>query len=200
MKIKKWEIALLAAIVITFLCGFTLNTNQKELADKLIRLHVIANSDSAEDQSLKLDVRDAVLKKLETALSGIEDRSAAVCVIEENIESVASAAKKEILRQGYGYCVTAEICYEMYPTRDYETFSLPAGEYMSLKLTIGEGSGQNWWCVVFPPICSAPSIEADSAVMNLTQDEVALITGENTGYVVKFKAMELFQKIKDIFK
>lgn len=200
MKLKIWEISLITAVVITFLCGFMLTNEQKELSDKLIRLHVVANSDSETDQSLKLDVRDRILDDLTEILDGVTDRDQAVAIIEENLATVIESSLDEIADQGFDYDVSASITVESFPTREYDTFSLPAGDYTSLRVVIGAGEGKNWWCVVFPPICASAAIETDIEAMSLSDEEISLITEESTGYVIKFKAIELFDKFISFFK
>lgn len=200
MKLKIWEISLIAALVISILSGFAMANDQKELSEKLIRLHVVANSDSEEDQNLKLDVRDQILSELAIILNGVTDRDIAETLIEENLSLLEKSCVEEITKQGYDYGVKATITVESFPTREYETFSLPAGDYVSLRVIIGTGEGHNWWCVVFPPICTTAATENDLEVMNLTDDEISLITEESTGYIIKFKAIEFFEKVISFFK
>lgn len=200
MKLKIWEISLIAALVISILSGFVMANDQKELSEKLIRLHVVANSDSEKDQNLKLDVRDQILSELAIILNGVTDRDIAETLIEENLSLLEESCVEEITKQGYDYSVKAAITVESFPTREYETFSLPAGDYVSLRVIIGTGEGHNWWCVVFPPICTTAATESDLEVMNLTDDEISLITEDSTGYIIKFKAIELFEKVISIFK
>jgi stage II sporulation protein R len=197
MKLKKWELALIIALVITFVSGAALTKEQAALSDKLIRLHVIANSDSEEDQALKLHVRDKVLEAAAVILDGVTDRGEAIELIQKELDKIIAAAGEEIQARGYDYPVTAEIGLESYPTRDYKTFSLPAGEYVSLRVVIGEGAGKNWWCVIFPPLCLSAATELDEeALSTLTDEEVALITSDSPEYTVKFKAMEILEKLK----
>ena len=199
MKLKIWEIALAAALIFTVALGSLINSQAEALSNKLIRLHVVANSDSQTDQELKLKVRDAVLDELTTSLDGAENRDEAAEIISENLGRLESAAAGVISASGAEYNVKAELCRESFPTTDYETFSLPAGIYDSLKITIGKGSGHNWWCVVFPPVCSAPVLDESTAdAVGLTGEEVALLTEDSGGYVVKFRIMELLGKLKSL--
>ena len=158
---------------------------QRQLAEKMIRLHVIANSDSEADQALKLPVRDAILAEAEEQLGAALGRMTAI-------------AEATVAQAGYDYEVSAVLSYEVYPTRDYETFRLPAGQYLSLRMTIGAGAGRNWWCVVFPPLCNAATTEefvktAEGA--GLTAEELALLTEESEGVVVRFKVIEWVEGI-----
>ena len=195
MKLKKWEIALIIALVFTVLCSVGVARDQRRLSDKLIRLHVVANSDSEADQALKLAVRDRVTAFFAPLLTGITERSDAEMVIRENLDTVTEVARGEIFAQGYGYAVTAKITVEEFPTREYDTFSLPAGKYEALRIEIGDAAGRNWWCVVFPPLCAAPAMDA-LPVSALTPDEVALITEDSAEYVVRFKAIEFLSKLR----
>lgn len=197
MRLKTWEIALIAALAITFLSGMYLNREERELSDKLIRLHVVANSDSEEDQSLKLTVRDSVLDMLEEELRGAEDRSAAEEKLGGLLDEIKACAEGEIRKNGYSYTVAVSLTEEYFPTTQYETFSLPAGEYLSLRIVIGEGEGHNWWCVVFPPLCSSAYIDTETAAQaGLTEDDISLITEDSTGYVIKFRTIELLEYLK----
>ncbi|MGM9522385.1 MAG: stage II sporulation protein R [Oscillospiraceae bacterium] len=201
MKLKIWEIALIIAVIAAVLSGAVIGREAGELSEKLIRLHVVANSDTDADQELKLMVRDTILSELETELAGVNTREEAEQIIEENLDKLIQAAETTVREQGYNYSVTAAICEESFPTTEYDTFSLPAGVYCSLRIVIGEGAGHNWWCVVFPPVCSAASMdEAVASAVGLTGDEVSLITEENEGYVIKFKIMELLGKLRSVFE
>ena len=197
MKLKVWELALIAALIFSIGFGILLSKDAQALSDKLIRLHVVANSDSDSDQELKLQVRDAVLDELEPLLRGAGNSEEAQNIIEDNSARIESAALKSINDAGYDYSVEVTMCQESFPTTEYDTFSLPAGVYDSLRIIIGEGKGHNWWCVVFPPVCSAPVLDQTTAdAVGLTGDEVALITEDSGGYMVKFKLIELIGKLK----
>ena len=187
MKWKRWEIALAASLLAFFLvCGFPLQV-QSKLAEKLTRLHVLANSDSEEDQALKLKVRDAVLK----VSAGEDNLDAAL------LEQLERAAQAEVFRNGYAYpvTVTRENCY--FDTRVYETFSLPAGYYDAVRVVIGEGAGKNWWCVIYPPLCAGmceQDWETVAREAGLTQDEIGLICEED-GYVIRFQLVDWWGKV-----
>ena len=166
---------------------------QMDLAGKLIRLHVVANSDSRADQAVKLQVRDAVLEQAETLLAGCADLEEAEAALGEALPSLERAAGAVTAAAGYDYPVRSALAWEDYPTREYSTFALPAGRYLSLRITLGEGEGRNWWCVVFPPLCMAATNEdftgcAEAA--GLTEEEVALVTQESGACVVRFKLVE----------
>ena len=196
MKLKKWEIALILALVLTILCGGALAKEQEDLSENLIRLHVIANSDSAEDQALKLKVRDGILENITELLKGVTDRDTAARLISTRMDTIIAESKRIISAQGCGYDVTAKIAVEDYPTRAYESFSLPAGKYTSLRVVIGAGGGQNWWCVIFPPLCMASATDSTAAFEQLTDEQIRLITSDEPEYVIKFKSIEWFNKIR----
>lgn len=187
MRLKRWEIALLASLLAVFLvCAFPLQV-QSKLADKLTRLHVLANSDRQEDQTLKLQVRDAVLaaSEGETVLDA------------RLLKKLERAAQAEVARQGYAYpvTVTRERCY--FDTRVYENFSLPAGYYDAVRVVIGEGAGKNWWCVIYPPLCAGmcqQDWETVAREAGLTQGEIGLIC-EEEGYVIRFQLVDWWGKI-----
>lgn len=200
MKLKIWELSLITALVVTMLFCCVTQGSQAELSEKLVRLHVVANSDSDEDQALKLKVRDAVLSEVEPIIMGASDREGAVSLLAENMDAVARAAGEAVLENGKNYRVKATIAQENFPTRRYDTFSLPAGTYTSLRVSIGGGEGHNWWCVAFPPLCKSAAAVDESDGLGLTTDDISLITGENDGYRLSFKTLEILQTIRDWFK
>lgn len=198
-KIKIWEVSLLVGLICAFAIGAWAQKSQKELSDKLLRLHVVANSDSDEDQALKLATRDMILEMSEPLISGAKDVNEAADVLIENLPEIIERAQEEVHALGYDYDVRAEIKDEDFPTRDYEGFSLPAGTYRALRVTIGEGGGRNWWCVVFPPLCGQYSDFTDAAKQaGLNDDEIALIA-DSDGVKIKFKCIEIFEKVKKFF-
>lgn len=196
-KLYRWELALLLGVGLALLAGTWLAGQQKALAEQLVRLHVVGASDSAEDQEIKLRVRDAVLACAEPWLEGIDSR--------EEAEAVLAAHLAELARAGaevsQGAKVTAAIENDVwFPTKEYTDFSLPAGRYIALRILIGEGEGRNWWCVVFPPLCMGSVSEVVQEAGNFSQEQVKLITGESEGYVVKFRLMELWDRVAEIFQ
>ncbi len=171
---------------------------ETELYDKLIRLHVIANSDSEEDQRLKLCVRDAALDCISARVSDCKSVEEAKIAIEECKDVLLSVCKAAISGQGYDCDVKIETGTEKYPEKSYGGFTLPSGDYYSLRIMIGEAAGRNWWCVLFPPLCVGAATE-ETAVMasaGLTKNEIDVITeNEGKGYVVKFKIIEFLRGI-----
>ena len=183
-RLRAGETALLAAVCITLVLGVWAQGRQSALADKVVRLHVIAASDSAEDQNVKLEVRDAVLAYLTPRLEAASGAQDAAAVIAEE-----SAALERIAETVSGGSARVELGRETYPTREYETFSLPAGVYTSLRVVLGAGGGRNWWCVVYPPLCTA-SVETVRETAALSEDDVKLITEDGEGYVLRFRLLE----------
>lgn len=187
-------LALLAAVVLG--CGW-LSLRQANLASHMVRLHVIANSDSEEDQALKLQVRDAVLSKASSYLEGVEDADQAADVLESHLTELAQAGQAVVESQGYNYSVSATVDISHFPTKYYDNFALPAGNYRALRVSIGEGAGHNWWCVVFPTLCVSSATEwQDTAVSGgLTEEDVGLMSGADEGYVLRFKCLELLDRL-----
>jgi len=195
---KKWELALLLGLCAAMLWGAWSMQRQDALAQKMIRLHVIANSDSEADQALKLEVRDKVLDFTTTVLQRSADMEDAQVRLREELTRIETIAQREIAAQGYDYSVTAQLASAEFPLKEYDGFSLPAGEYMALRLVIGEGEGRNWWCVVYPPLCTAAAADMPQTAIQagLTGDDVSLITEEDTGYVLKFRSVELWEQLR----
>lgn len=202
-KLHLWESALLMAFALTLVAGLWSSASQSALAGQVLRLHVVANSDSDHDQSLKLAVRDAVLAEAAPILDGLRDPRAAEAALAPHLDTLAQTGRQVLAQAGCGDSVTVSIENTWFPTRNYDSFSLPAGNYRALRVVIGEGAGQNWWCVVFPPLCLASVTEevVDAAAeAGLSEEQISLITGQDGEYVLKFKLIEwweeLVQKLK----
>lgn len=154
----------------------TLNYN--EIKDKLIRFHVIANSDTEEDQNLKLKVRDRVIEALSGKLSGVTSLEEAEIELEKNIEYVNKIAKEVIEENNYTYEVNTMLSYENFPDKVYGDCVFPQGNYEAFRVIIGEGKGQNWWCVMFPSLCFVDESKNSVDSTNL-KDEIANIESKN---------------------
>ncbi len=186
---KRWELALCLALCITFLSGLWAQSRQEALASRLVRLHVVANSDSPADQAEKLALRDKVTALLAPALAGVSSREEALAVIEAQRPALEALGD-----------VTVSLGVESFPTKDYVNFSLPAGDYLALRVVLGEGRGQNWWCVLFPPLCTeALATDSQETFGLLSEDDKALVTREDEGYVLKFRVLELWGELKAQF-
>lgn len=191
-SLRKWEIALLLSLCFTLLAGTWAGAASSRVSEGLVRLHVIAASDDATEQAIKLDVRDAVLSYLEPKLASAADIAGAEALIEANLGGIAAAA--ESAAQGREVNVT--LGEEYYPTREYDTFSLPAGRYQSLRVTLGEGAGHNWWCVVFPPLCLTAA-DSEAAFEELDGETRAIISSDGGGVQFKFRLLELWGELME---
>ncbi len=197
-KLRLWEAALLLAFGLTLTAGVWASASEAALAGRVLRLHVIANSDSDADQARKLLVRDAVLARAGQLLEGIEDRWEAERALAPHLDELAQAGADALARTGTPDPVRVTLEDQWFPTREYGDFSLPAGQYRALRVTIGAGEGRNWWCVVFPPLCLASVSEESletAAEGVLREDQIALITGRDGGYVLKFRLIEWWQEL-----
>ena len=189
-------ISVLAALTMC-LCAVS-QQRQQHLAEKLIRLHVAANSDTQEDQRVKLLVRDAVLRAAADALEEETDPEEA---LQNGLPAIEQAANETLSRLGSGDTAKVSLRRELFPTRDYETFRLPAGVYRTLRVTIGTGEGHNWWCVVFPALClpaNAEDFEAVCEAAGFTDGEISALTEDSGEIEVEFKTLELLGKLKKI--
>ncbi len=201
-KLKRWEIALLAGGICALLAGFWLGEAQRDLAGRVIRFHVLANSDSRSDQALKLQVRDAVLERTEEFYPEGADLETARAALSDHLGELARTGQAVVEAAGYDYPVSASLEQCWFPTKEYEDFALPAGEYTALRIVIGEGEGQNWWCVAFPPLClgaASDTVDEAAAAGYFSPDQAALITQEDQGYVLKFKSLELLGELQGLF-
>lgn len=192
------ELALLLALAVTLLWGAWSLHRQDDLQEKMIRLHVIANSDSDADQTLKLCVRDAVLCRAEEILRQSADMTEARARLRDSLPAIGDAAAQELAAQGSGYSVSVALEDTEFPRKTYDGFALPAGEYLALRVVIGAGEGRNWWCVVYPPLCTAAAYELEGVALEggMTADDLSLMTGENAGYVLRFRSLELWERLR----
>lgn len=193
-KTRIFEAALLAALCLALCAGTWAQGRQAALSSRLVRLHVIAASDDEYEQALKLRVRDAVLEYLEPELAGVEDSAAA----RERISGLLSGIARAAASAAEGRGVTVTLSREDYPTRQYEGFALPAGEYDSLRVIIGEGQGRNWWCVVFPPLCT-DSVGNTEVLAAMSGDDYGIIS-ESEGYELRFRTLELWGELRAMLR
>ena len=161
-----------------------------------VRLHILASSDKAEDQSLKLLVRDKLLEKYSEALSSAKTKDAATEKISTILKDIENDVRGWVGDAGYDYSASVSLGREWFERRSYGEYSLPEGYYTSLIVELGEARGQNWWCVMYPPLCldiATESAPKDDAVLGYTDEELSLIAG--SGYTVRFKILELASEI-----
>jgi len=175
-------------------CGFMPSQEDFEIYENTVRLHVIANSDSDHDQSVKLLVRDRVLAELQSLLSETEAQEDAVRVIAENLERLRAVCNETLVALGEEPTAQLYLKQEKYPTRHYESMSLPAGVYESLQIRIGNAEGRNWWCVLFPTLCTGAAKTEEALVKTgFTSGQIGVLTnGESPKYRLKFKILEFF--------
>ena len=204
---KKNLIAILA-VIIGLICTYLFSpeaqaqdTMQKDIAAKIIRFHVRANSDSEEDQQLKLLVKDAVVSYLSEEMKASNSKEDSTAYIEAHIEDIEAVALETIRAQGYDYTVSAYITTEYFPTKSYGDVTIPCGEYDAFRIDIGENAGKNWWCILYPPLCfveGSYGVATDESKMLLKnildEDEFDYISGyssEDIGF--SFKFLSLFE-------
>lgn len=199
-KIKLFEISAIAGMIIAVLTSIvSFSGDCESIRTKMLRMHVIANSDSKEDQQLKLKVRDAVLQAGREYFDGSVDVSQAEKVLKPKTEELTQVAEKVIRDSGFDYEVHINIGKADFSTRKYENgITLPAGEYEAVNVVIGEGKGHNWWCVMFPPMC-LPAAQNDVGLEDVLTDDEMKVVQSDTKYEPRFKIIEIFEKIKKNF-
>lgn len=192
---KKCVCIALVALLLIAAVGVLPIHGEEGIYENVIRLHVLANSDSKEDQALKMKVRDTVLDYTAPLLAGVNDKEEAAARLQAALPELERVCAAQIRALGYSASVSVELGEEKYPRRTYESLALPAGEYLSLRVSIGEAKGQNWWCVLFPPLClSAASADTKATCLSagLTEEQYRLITDtEDTKYKLRFKILEV---------
>ena len=183
-----------------------ISTASEDFKDKLIRFHVIAKSDSDQDQNLKLKVRDAIIDYLQPKLLESENIEESELIIKKEYSELEKISKNIILENGYNYDIQVGIDYSKFPTKQYSNVILPSGEYKALRVIIGEGKGKNWWCVMFPPLCFVDEQKGiidkdtdDKLREVLTEEEYELISQQTSKQMnrvqIKFKIVEIIQNI-----
>jgi stage II sporulation protein R len=201
-------IFLLTAGILTMVLADSYAANMnKGLSDNLVRLHVIANSDSPEDQQLKRDVRDAILAYMHGELENSENIQETKAIVSDRLDEITNIAEKTIAEKGKAYSVKAMLGSYPFPTKSYGDIVLPAGNYQALRVVIGDGAGANWWCVLFPPLCfvdvthgTIPESAKEELRAALTEDEYGIIASADEEadipIKIKFKIVEIFQDSK----
>ena len=190
---KKFAIGILSILTAMLIVAALPTEADAGIYDDTLRLHILAASDSEEDQALKLAVRDGILAEYSAELSEVGDLEDARAALEARLPDIIATAERIVAEAGYDYRVTASLGEEWYDTRDYGELSLPRGVYTSLIIKIGEGQGRNWWCVMYPPMCLnlATDAPSDDWTSGYTGEELSLISGK---YRVKFKLLELISE------
>lgn len=188
-------ISLLVAIAI--LAVLPVNGEEMIYSDT-IRLHVIAASDDSDEQELKLKVRDNILEYISGLTENINSKNEALLAIESNIDTINQIAQETVKENGYDHKIETVIGLEDYPEREYEYFKLPSGEYVSLRVKIGAAEGKNWWCVLFPPLCTTAASNREESFVSagFTGEQYKVITQNESGkYKIRFKLLEIFEEI-----
>ena len=204
-NLKRFLVLIILFSIYVFICAFSyVNAVSANISSSVFRLHVIANSDSAEDQNLKYLVRDALIDYMNSVSKNSNSKDEAISIAYQHKSDFYKIAKKIINDTGYDYNVNISIGNFTFPTKNYGDISLPAGYYDALKVEIGNASGQNWWCVMFPPLCFVdistgivPEDSKETIKDSLHTEEYNLINNAQTADVkFKFKLLEFFQNIK----
>lgn len=201
---KYIEKAVFVGFIIAALFSFTgftaFATQCEQIPDEVFRLHVLANSDSEQDQALKLAVRDRLLKETGALFADCRTKAQAMEAANANLQNLTQVAQEEIDRQGYDYRVSVAVEQVFFENRQYDDITLPAGNYDALRVLIGEGAGKNWWCVLFPTMC-LPTAQERTAVSDLSDvlNDAQLQAVQGGQYEFKFKTIELYERLKHWF-
>lgn len=190
---SKWVRALALALGISLIVSIgRFGGECADIRNEVLRLHVLANSDSAEDQALKLKVRDTVLEYAAGLFDNAANEQQAYAAAADAVQEIERAAQQRVLDEGYTYPVTVELTDMYFTTRTYDTVTLPAGDYQAVRVSIGDAKGKNWWCVVFPPLCVASATDAATLDDVLTAPQQDIV--QNSGrYTVRFKVVEWWE-------
>lgn len=195
---KKIKISVTVGIVVAILfsiCSFA--KTSEEIRSDVLRLHVIANSDTSVDQNLKLRLRDYILQEGKDIFNGSVNVENAVEKIEPVLPELEKSAKAFVNRAGFDYDVKISLSKEYFTTRTYETVTLPAGKYLALRVVIGSGEGHNWWCVMFPPMC-VPAADKKDEIENVFSEKEIKLVESKPKYEPRFKVVEIYEQLKEI--
>lgn len=195
---KKIKISVTVGIVVAILfsiCSFA--KTSEEIRSDVLRLHVIANSDTSVDQNLKLRLRDYILQEGKDIFNGSVNVENAVEKIEPVLPELEKSAKAFVTQAGFDYDVKITLSNEYFTTRTYETVTLPAGKYLALRVVIGSGEGHNWWCVMFPPMC-VPAADKKDEIENVFSEKEIKLVESKPKYEPRFKVVEIYEQLKEI--
>lgn len=199
MKLKAIDLALFITLIICIGATVTFEKTCEGVREDILRLHVIANSDSQSDQALKLKVRDSLLKNSKNLFTHCEDIISAEKAVGTSLLSLKQTAQRAVYAGGYSYKVRVALGKSYFPTRVYDNITLPAGYYNALKIIIGEGKGQNWWCVMFPSLCLPTACKKEDKLSEvLTEKEMKLVLSKPK-YEVRFWLVEKYYDIRNRF-
>lgn len=183
-------------VIAVLLSAVPFKSTCEQLEQDVLRLHILANSDSVADQTLKLKVRDEVLAQVSPLYINALSKDEVISITRDNLTLIENIATDTILSSGYDYTVDAKIKSMYFDTRYYDDFTMPAGVYDTLEITLGKGDGRNWWCVMYPTLCVGASTK-ESMQQDLSDDEYTLITSDELQF--RFKIVEYFEKISSLF-
>lgn len=197
----------LLVLIFLFLCISAFSYSEaisSNLSNSVFRLHIIANSDSDEDQNLKYQVRDKVIEYMKTIVDTNMKKEDIIKLVNLHLDDFKSIAKKVIVENGFDYDVNVEIGNFEFPTKTYGDISFPSGYYDALRIKIGNSEGRNWWCVMFPPLCFVdvtsgivPDDSKNNLKDNLSSEDYSIISQDSSSAKFKFKIVEIFDKLKD---
>lgn len=191
--------AITAGIFLSFLISLVpFQAQCEQISNDVFRLHILANSDSKEDQNLKIKVRDAVLKQTDNLYKNADSKETAISLTKQSLEKIRLSAQQTVFDNGYDYEVKAEITNMYFNTRHYDSVTMPSGDYDALRITIGKSQGKNWWCVMYPALCIGAATNLDELKENTTQEEYNILDSKGK-YEYKFLLLEYIQKIGDFF-
>ncbi|HOP10678.1 MAG TPA: stage II sporulation protein R [Oscillospiraceae bacterium] len=194
-KITFIFIAAAMALVICVLSGFTEFSDECEVVrENTIRLRIVANSDSDFDQDLKLQIRDALTEQFQDVFAGAESKAEAAAAAQKALDDFEDTANHILKKSGVDYSASAELTDRYFDTTDYGEFMLPAGTYTTVQLTLGEGKGKNWFCIAFPPLCISASSDQEAQLEAYLDQNGWKFASKKSGYVLKFKLVELIEK------
>ena len=202
---KKYFILLILLFLYISISAMSyVNAVSTHLADSVFRLHIIANSNSIEDQNLKYKVRDAEIAYLSSISENTNSKEEVISLVKKNLDKFQAIAEKVVKESGYNYKVSIKVNEFYFPTKNYGDISLPAGTYDALRIELGSATCQNWWCVMFPPLCFVdvssgivPEESKEILESNLSEEEFAIISKENKEVTFKFKLLEFFNNISN---
>ncbi len=205
--VKKILLLVLLLFLFTSICAFSYaNAVSEHIYDSVFRLHVIANSDSSYDQELKYKVRDKILEYLNSLSTNCKSKEEVINIALNNISKFREIAENVVMENGFDYNVDVSIGNYEFPTKQYGDISLPSGFYDALRINIGEASGQNWWCVMFPPLCFVdvtsgivPDGSKELLQNELSGEEFYIVSGNSPDIKFKFKLLELFNNVAKIY-
>ncbi len=199
MKLKAIEISALIALIFTVASALSFESSCEGIREKVLRLHVIAASDSVTDQSIKFAVRDELLRDGESIFRGSETVIQAEEKIGDSLARLQKSAQDTLKSLGCDYPVSVILGRTYFPTREYENVTLPAGYYNAVRVIIGEGKGKNWWCVMFPPLCLPAAAKESPALDEILSEKETEIVTDKEKYEIRFWFVEKYYELKEKF-